>query len=124
VEKVILLVEDDVLVRETVVNLVESLGYRAMSAANGQDALLLVMNEGVDAVLTDVTMPGMNGYQLAERIRAVAPGLPTICVTGYAVAVEDQGHCDVVVRKPYTTATIADALKSVLAASPASVTAR
>jgi CheY-like chemotaxis protein len=116
VAKVILVVDDDDDVRETAVDLVESLGYRVASAANAQDALRLVLNDKIDAVLTDVMMPGMNGFQLAERIRAVKPGMPVICVTGYAGVVEDARHCDVLLEKPYRAATIAKTLKAVLGA--------
>ena len=113
VAKVILVVDDDA-VRETAVNPVEGLGYRATSATNAKEALRLVENDGIDAVLTDVAMPGMNGFQLAQRIREVEPGMPVICVTGYADVVEDARYCDVLLQKPYRAATIAKTLTSVL----------
>jgi CheY-like chemotaxis protein len=115
-EKLILVVDDDDAVRETAVDLVESLGYRVTAAANAKEALRLVGDDGIDAVLTDVVMPGMNGFQLAQRIRAIQPGMPIICVTGYADVMENDQHCDVVLHKPYRAATIERTLRSVLAA--------
>jgi two-component system cell cycle sensor histidine kinase/response regulator CckA len=112
--QVILIVDDDAAVLETAVMLVESLGYRAETASNGSEALRMVMAGSFDAVLTDVLMPDMNGFQLARRIQAIKPGLPVICVTGYANVVEDREYCDVVLQKPYRTATIARTLAKVI----------
>jgi DNA-binding NtrC family response regulator len=110
----ILVVDDDQAVLETAIMLIESLGYRAEAASNASEALRKVMDEGYDAVLTDVVMPDMNGFQLAKRIQAIKPGLPVICVTGYTDLVEDRGYCDIMLQKPYGTATIARTLARVL----------
>jgi CheY-like chemotaxis protein len=88
-------------------------------AGNADDALRLVEIDGIDAVLTDVVMPGMNGYRLAQRLREIEPRLPVICVTGYPTASEDDRHCDVVLQKPYRAAVPKKTLSSVLAAGPA-----
>jgi CheY-like chemotaxis protein len=116
--KLILVVDDDEAVRETAVMLIESLGYRVESAANATDALRLVRDDGIDAVLTDVMMPGMNGFQLAQRIRAVKPDMPVICVTGYSNVIDDRRSCDIVLQKPYHTATIERTLAKVLEPDP------
>jgi CheY-like chemotaxis protein len=113
--KRILVVDDDDFVRKTAVDLVESLGYWTATAINADDALQLVMSGGFDAILTDVIMPGMNGYQFAERIRAMKPNMPIICGTGYDNVVKDPRYCDALIRKPYRLATIASTLTSVFA---------
>jgi CheY-like chemotaxis protein len=100
--------DDRGLVRE------DALGYRAEAASNGSEALERVMADGYDAVLTDVVMPDMNGFQLAERIQAIRPDLPVICVTGHADVADDPGYCYVVLQKPYGTATLARMLARVL----------
>jgi CheY-like chemotaxis protein len=111
--KVVLIVDDDAAVLETAVMLVESLGYRAEAAHNATEALRIVTAERLDAVFTDVVMPGMNGFQLAKRIRSLKPSLPVICVTGYAGFVEDREYCDILLKKPYDTATLAGVLAKV-----------
>jgi CheY-like chemotaxis protein len=112
--RAILIVDDDAAVLETAVMLVESLGYRAEAASNGSGALERVMADGYDAVLTDVVMPGMDGFQLAKRIQAIRPDLPVICVTGHADVADDPSYCFVVLQKPYGTATLARMLARVL----------
>ena len=111
----ILVVDDDEAVLETAIMLIESLGYRAEAASTASEALRKITDEGYDAVMTDVAMPDMNGFQLAKRIRAIKPGLPVICVTGYTDLVEDRGYCDIMLQKPYGTATIERTLAKVLA---------
>jgi len=114
VAKVILVVDDDAGVRETAVELVESLGYRVESASNAHDALLCIQSEKVDAVLTDVMMPGMSGFELAKRIHAADPDIPIICATGYAS--ESPPDFVILLQKPYRADTIAKALDSRLMA--------
>jgi CheY-like chemotaxis protein len=75
--------------------------------------------DAIDAVLTDVVMPGMNGYQLAQRLRKIEPQLPVICVTGYPNVSEDDRHCDVVLQKPYRAAVLKKSLSTVLSTGQA-----
>jgi CheY-like chemotaxis protein len=75
-----------------------------------------VANDRIDAVVTDVMMPGINGSQLAQLIREVKPKMPIVCVTGYAFVPDDARHCDMLLQKPYGAAAIAKTLKSLLAA--------
>ncbi|WP_338318906.1 ATP-binding protein, partial [Bradyrhizobium ottawaense] len=65
----ILIVEDDALVRQYVVTQVKSLGYTALEAANGAEALTIIDNDKtIDLLFTDIIMPGnMNGRQLADE---------------------------------------------------------
>ncbi len=60
-------------------------------------------------------MPGMNGYQLARRLREIEPSLPVICATGYPGLSEDDQHCDLVLQKPYRAALLKNVLSTVLA---------
>ncbi|MGD0014328.1 MAG: PAS domain S-box protein [Bryobacteraceae bacterium] len=83
----ILLVEDDPEVRQIAVQLLTALGYRALAAESGQEALHLFRERSpVDLVVTDIVMPGMNGAELAEQIQALRPGTPVLFISGYADA--------------------------------------
>jgi CheY-like chemotaxis protein len=89
----------------------------SVEATHGERAALRrLMENGIDVVLTDVMMPGMNGYRLAQKIRAVDPTIPIICVTGYADAMEDPRHRNALLRKPYAIAAMRTALRSALSA--------
>jgi PAS domain S-box-containing protein len=80
----ILVVEDDRTVLRSTVRMLDSLGYRAVPAASGREALRLLESEPkVDLVLADFAMPEMTGVELADAIRTRRPGLPVIVVTGY-----------------------------------------
>ncbi|MFL5530922.1 MAG: PAS domain S-box protein [Gemmatimonadales bacterium] len=80
----ILIVEDDPLVREMARRSLSEAGFEVMEAANGQMALDFVSKGSpVDAVLTDLAMPGIGGRELARRLRESRPGLPVVFMSGY-----------------------------------------
>jgi PAS domain S-box-containing protein len=81
----ILLVDDDPLVRELTAEQLEAAGFRALSAKGGQAALaLLDAGEAVDLLLTDLSMPDLDGIAVIARARQRRPGLPAILLTGIA----------------------------------------
>jgi two-component system, cell cycle sensor histidine kinase and response regulator CckA len=82
----ILLIEDDDLVRMVAERLAKSLGHQVTSLGNGAEALAYAEQHGLDAfdvLVTDVVMPGINGHELAERLRPLKPGLPTVYMSGF-----------------------------------------
>lgn len=81
----ILLVDDDALIAMSSVDMLEDLGHKVFEANSGQDALdLLAREPGIDLIITDFSMPGMNGAQLAKAAQDLRPGLPILLATGYA----------------------------------------
>ncbi len=82
---VILVVDDEDLVRMTTSEILQDLGYQTLEAADARTAeAILRGGEHVDAVVTDHLMPGMTGAELASVIRRVWPALPVLLVSGYA----------------------------------------
>jgi PAS domain S-box-containing protein len=81
----VMLVEDDPFVRGYAVACLEALGYRVVMAADGRDALaLLAKGATPDVLFSDVVMPGgLSGWELAERARAMQPGLRILLTSGY-----------------------------------------
>ncbi len=59
-------------------------GYHVLTASSGNEAVEILSNQKVDAVLSDIKMPGMNGIELLERVMANDPGLPVILMTAFA----------------------------------------
>ena len=104
----ILVAEDEAAVRDLIRQMLEPLGYRVTLAANGNDALALVTEQGLDPdlVLTDVVMPGMSGKELIERLRKNRPGQRFLYMSGYAdSAIGHQGILDPdtpFLQKPFT----------------------
>jgi len=63
----------------------EHQGFRVLTARNGDEALVcLVADETIDILVTDLSMPGMNGLALIRAAQARRPGLPAVMLTGYA----------------------------------------
>jgi two-component system, OmpR family, response regulator ResD len=77
----ILVVEDDAYVREAISQYLQIEGYDVVQAANGVDALKLAAAHPPDLVILDVMLPGMDGFEVASRMRAVS-AVPILIVTG------------------------------------------
>jgi len=82
----ILLVDDDTGVREVAAAILREAGHAVVEAASGSEALnaLALSAEAFDLLVADVVMPGMNGPELAERVRANWPSVRVLFMTGYA----------------------------------------
>ena len=80
--KTILIVDDEAVIRDLCSRALK--GYHFVQAGNGQDALAIFEKGGIDVVLTDVMMPGMDGIELLKRIKAKEPTIVVIVMTGFA----------------------------------------
>jgi two-component system, cell cycle sensor histidine kinase and response regulator CckA len=116
---VILLVEDEAVVREITSRVLENAGYKVLECSGPHDALRLAGShaERIDLLLTDVVMPGMNGIDLAERICHLQPSVVTVFMSGYAdTDILRQATSETHIQKPFTIncllSRVADALKS------------
>jgi CheY-like chemotaxis protein len=79
----VLVVDDDPVVGKSFDRVLSGKGYAVITARNGDEALKKLRDETYDVVFTDIKMPGMNGLEVAERVKASQPWLPVIIVTGY-----------------------------------------
>ncbi|WP_312799713.1 ATP-binding protein [Pseudomonas sp.] len=83
--EIVLVVEDEAVVRSLIVEVLDELGYRALQAADAQEAIpLLESDQRIDLMISDVGLPGMNGRQLADFARLSRPNLKVLFATGYA----------------------------------------
>ncbi len=78
----ILVVEDDPQLRPVVVRLLQHAGYEVVETARGAAALQFWRESGADLVLTDIKMAGMNGIEVILQLRAQAPALPIVAMSG------------------------------------------
>lgn len=81
--KKVLVVDDDPVVGRSFDRVLTGKGYAVISASDGEEALEKLAREDYDVVFTDIKMPGMNGIEVAARIKATRPWLPVVIVTGY-----------------------------------------
>jgi two-component system, cell cycle sensor histidine kinase and response regulator CckA len=109
----ILLVEDEAPVRELVRRVLESLGYVVLSAELPSEAeRLLDETAEVDLLLTDIVMPEMSGYDLAERVSAQRPDVRRLFISGYAPRVQPvKGP---LLKKPFAPEQLARAVRAAL----------
>ena len=80
----ILVVDDDTLIAMSTVGMLEDLGHDVLEASSADQALGLLQSNAVDLLITDFSMPKMNGVQLALAARDIHPNLPIILASGYA----------------------------------------
>ena len=85
IRRIILLVEDDPVVRHVVRLLLELEGDSVLEAKDGEDALTILdgYKGALDLLLTDVMMPGLSGAEVCDRVREGRPGLPTLFISGF-----------------------------------------
>lgn len=81
--KAVLFVDDHEVLARLSCEILETQGYRAVSAFSGHDALEKFRRERFDILVTDFRMEGMNGLELARQIHTSHPNVPVIIVTGY-----------------------------------------
>jgi signal transduction histidine kinase/CheY-like chemotaxis protein len=115
----ILVVEDDADVRAYVVDTLGALGYQVSEAENGDAALRrMADHDRIDLLLTDVVMPGINGRELADQLKARHGALKVLFMTGYSRnAIVHQGRLDPgveLIQKPLTSDILAHMVRKVL----------
>lgn len=103
----VLIVEDEETLREVCRDMLDVFGYRTLLAASGEEAVQLVNQYGnqIDCVLLDLTMPGMNGVETYNAMRAIHPDLQIIITSGHDAEnvlgdFPDSGVADYM-QKPY-----------------------
>jgi CheY-like chemotaxis protein len=112
----ILLVDDDDAVRDVTASMLRDSGYVVVEAGSGGAALEVIQSGiGLDLVLLDFAMPGMNGAELARQVQRRRPGLPFLFVTGFAHQPALNGISDAfLVRKPFVDDELGSKIRSIL----------
>ena len=117
--EIILVVDDEYHVRQMSSESLRELGYTVVEAANGDEALdIMAKRSDINMLFTDIVMPGINGRELADKIREQAPKLPILFTTGYTRDPTFQdGMVDrgiVLLSKPFTIEQLAQRVRQVL----------
>jgi CheY-like chemotaxis protein len=122
----VLVVDDDPVVGKSFNRVLSNKGYVVITAGNAQDALTKLQEGGYDVVFTDIRMPGMDGLELAERVKATQPWTPVVIVTGYGTPANEErakaAGVSAFLRKPLSPEMIeGSAANALLEPSPAIV---
>src|ERR1017187_6730252 len=121
-EETLLIVEDQGDVRRLALSILKANGYRLLEAENAEQALQLSAGYagGIELLITDVIMPGLNGRQLADRLAKERPGLKVLYTSGYAAdVIALQGSLEpgmAYLPKPFGAAQLAAKVREVLGA--------
>jgi signal transduction histidine kinase/CheY-like chemotaxis protein len=117
--ELILVVDDEVIVREVIQDTLLSYGYRVLLAADGAEALAVYARQAgeIAVVLTDMMMPVMDGLALAQVLHKMNPRLPIIGASGLAAGDRVQGENPAIkyfLSKPYTAEALLQILRQIL----------
>ena len=118
-KETIIVVDDDPSIRKLIKDILDPLGYRLLIAEDGDEALNMARTEGpVDALLTDVIMPNMNGRQLADIFLRDYPDVKVVFMSGYTdETITQQGVLnagDRLIQKPLSPAKLTGRLREIL----------
>jgi class 3 adenylate cyclase len=114
----ILVIDDELIVREMIAEALQADGYTVVQAETGGRALEILTSHQIDIVLSDIQLPDTSGIDLAGRIRAQQPGLPIVMVTGLADAGKaidalKLGVSDYI-TKPFDLNTLSTSIRNIL----------
>jgi CheY-like chemotaxis protein len=117
--EVVVVIDDEPVVRGLIVDVLEELGYRALEAADGPSGLALInATQHIDLLVTDIGLPGLNGRQVADAARSHRPGLKVLFMTGYAdAAVAAKGFMETgmsMITKPFAMEDLASRIRRII----------
>ena len=120
----ILVVDDEPRIADILVLIFQRDGYTASAVYNAKDALVSIANEPPELVIADVVMPGLDGIELAKKIRATYPDCRVLLFSGNAdtqqmlMAAEQQGHAFEILAKPVPPPKMLAKVAAMLAQEP------
>jgi CheY-like chemotaxis protein len=120
----ILLVDDNLDANEMLESALDAAGHEVVTATNGPDALAAASTAAPAVGVLDIGLPGMDGYELARRLREICPDIRLIALTGYGQASDEEAalaagfdaHC----AKPVTLSTLLGLIDTAVSAAPPS----
>ena len=107
----ILLVDDDEQVRRTAGRVLRATGFVVIEALDPEDAMSIGARQRIDLLVSYVLMPGMNGFELAHRLRSVQPDMKVLFISGTE---SDTPAGDRLLPKPFTPANLEAAARAAL----------
>ena len=118
----VLVIDDELFISEIVADMLQRKGYKVTPTTDSREGLVLFEKNEFDIVFTDYRMPGLNGVELARRMKALKPTVPICLITASRsdLRPEDSTYFAVVVSKPFVIDNLTDAIERALI-SPATL---
>jgi CheY-like chemotaxis protein len=117
-----MIVDDDEGMRDILSRALSGMGYDVLTASRGTEALNLLLKSSFALVVTDLEMPGMDGWNLASRIKDRFPDIPVVLMTGHAKEAVmkrmKRSSVDYVIFKPFRLEDILKIAQKMLGAEP------
>jgi CheY-like chemotaxis protein len=121
--EIVLVVEDEIVVRSLIVEVLGELGYETLEASDAQEAIpILESEQRINLMISDVGLPGMNGRQLADFAQSRRPDLKVLLATGYAEGSNSSDYLASnmeIITKPFAIDAIANKISEMLRSSHA-----
>lgn len=112
----VLCVDDEPFIRLMLIDTMERLGLEPVEAANGEEALEVAESMTPDLLITDIRLGGIDGWEVAERVRELHPGVPVIYISGFPTQGKSlQGA--LYLAKPFRPRELEAAVRQLLSAS-------
>ena len=116
----VLVIEDEPLIQETLADMLDLGGHRITLADTGEDGVRLFEEGEFDIVFTDITLPGISGWDVATAVKGMSQDTPVIAVTGWGPGIKRSdivnGAVDQVLPKPFDIDRVLDLVASIMAA--------
>jgi CheY-like chemotaxis protein len=112
----VLVVDDEPMVRDLLARLLAEDGHRVRATSDPHEALRVAVADFFDLVITDQSMPLMNGERLAAAVKASCPATRVLLVTGLGVEGIIPNNVDLVLGKPFTSGSLREGIAEVFAA--------
>ena len=117
----VLIVEDEPILRDLMRRILEKQDYRVLVAENGANAVDIAKShtEGIDLLITDIVMPGVDGFDVADQLTEIHPMLRVLFLSGYAADseyVNDRLESDhgALLRKPFSQTALIDHIEDLV----------
>lgn len=118
----VLAIDDQEIIRDLLLNMFMGMGHRIRVCKSGEEGLKFMQSESYDLVLTDLGMPGMSGWEVAQAVKIQSPDIPVVLITGWGFNfAEDQVRAagvDYVLTKPFRLEHLTEIVDAAMSRSP------
>lgn len=115
-KKLVLLVDDEEIIRLTTCEILEELGFDVITAATGNEGFTIFKdrNSEISLAFIDMTLPDMSGFELFEKMKKISSSVKFLLTSGYRQDMTGVGNEAAFIQKPYTISELSSRLKKLI----------